>query len=143
MGIMKVVEDMVEHASDEGGREPTWEEAKAVFTSSRPATLVRSPRKLIVEYRYSDRRWHATSPDLTSFDVSGQSLHETRQMAKEHLAGFLDPAVKLDERLPSEDAETEGASRSRLINDPPVVASSSTGSRNRLVISQSGLVAVA
>jgi hypothetical protein len=131
----------VEHASEEGGREPTWEEAKAALASSRPAALVRSPRKLVVEYRYCDRRWHATSPGLTGFDVSGPSLHETRQMAKEHLAGFLDPAVALDERLPSEEAETEGASRSRVVNDPPVVASSSTASRNRLVLSQSGLVA--
>lgn len=111
MGIMSVVEDVGTQMDDEP--DPTWDEAVAVFEAATPVELVRGPREITVVYRYADGSFTATSPDLTGFEVSGQSLHETRGLVQQDLAGFLDPAVKVIERFPAPEPEiVTAASRS-------------------------------
>lgn len=114
MGIISVVEDVGKHADDEP--EPTWDEAVAAFEAATPVELVRPPQQITVVYRYADGSFTATSPDLTGFGISGRSLHETRGLVKQDLAGFLDAAVKVMERFPGPEPEivTAAASRSWL-----------------------------
>ena len=135
---MGVMEDM-ERAQDAQEPEPSLDELLARFEAGKPVKLARSPRRLVVEYRYVGGHWQATSPELTGFEVSGPSLHEIRQIAKADLAGYLDPAVTLDERVPDE-AETAGLSRSKVISAPSVVTHAHTRGRTRVAVSQSGLV---
>jgi predicted RNase H-like HicB family nuclease len=138
-GIMKVMNDMAEPLQGDDEPEPSLDDMVAAFEAAQPVELVRSRRKLIVEYRYEDGHWRATSPDLMGFEVSGRSLHEIRQRVKADLAGYLDPEVELDERAP-DPAATRGASRSRVTAAPVVITNSSTTSRSRIVVSPSRLV---
>ena len=113
MGIMSVVEDVGTQMDDEP--DPTWDEAVAVFEAATPVELVRGPREITVVYRYADGSFTATSPDLTGFAISGRSLHETRDLVRQDLAGFLDPAIKVIERFPAPEPEiVTAASRSWL-----------------------------
>jgi predicted RNase H-like HicB family nuclease len=122
---MKVMDDMAEFRHGDEEPEPGLDEMIAAFEAAEPAELVRSPRRLVVEYRYEDGRWRAASPDLAGFGASGPSLHEIRQLVREDLAGYLDPAVELDERFP-DSAETQGASRSRVTFGPAITVTSTT-----------------
>ena len=118
MGIMNVVENV---GTNEGDfeREPTWDEAVAAFEAAEPVELVRSPRKIVVIYRYTDGSFVATSPALAGFEVTGSSLHEARQQARDALAAYLDPAVEVVERFPDPPIETAGVSRSSIGTDSP------------------------
>lgn len=136
---MEVVEDVMEYPLDDAEPEPTWDEAVAAFEAGRQVDLVRSPRKLIIEYRYADGSWHATSPDLASFEMSGSSLYGIRQQVKAELQDYLDPAVTLAEQVPDE-AETVGASRSQVLNAPAVITDSTSVSRNRTAVSPTRLI---
>jgi hypothetical protein len=110
--MMSVVESMEMRHSDAEG-DSDWADALADWTVGEPVDLTRPARKITIVYRYTDGRFYATSPDLTGFDLSGGNLHETRQLVREDLARFLDPAVELREVLPR-DMETEGTSDSRV-----------------------------
>lgn len=81
--------------------DPTWEAAIAAFEAATPARVARPPRQLTVLYRYADRTFTATSPDLTGFEVSGPNLDLTRRLVQQDLAAFLDPAVEVIERYPA------------------------------------------
>lgn len=95
---MSVVNEVGTNMDDEP--EPTWDEAVAAFNRAAPVELVRSPRQVTVVYQYANGTFTATSPDVRSFRVTGQSLHETRAGVREDLERFLDPAVKVVERFP-------------------------------------------
>lgn len=110
--MMSVVESMDTRRSDTEG-DPDWAGALADWDAGEPADLLRPARTITIVYRYTDGRFYATSPDLTGFDMSGENLYETRQLVREDLARFLDPAVRLREVLPR-DVETEGTSDSRV-----------------------------
>jgi hypothetical protein len=71
-GIMNVMDNVAGSQNEEP--EPSLDEMVAAFEAGEPVELVRSPRKLIVEYRYEDGHWVATSPRLKGFEVSGPSL---------------------------------------------------------------------
>jgi hypothetical protein len=137
---MRDMDELADRSSDEDDREPRLAEMIAAFEAGEPVDLVRPARTLTVEYRYTDGRWHATSPDLTGFEVTGRSLHEIRQLVRADLADYLDPAVTLDERVP-DDSETEGASRSQIMSGPTVITNPTSRSRSRVAVSQSRLVA--
>jgi hypothetical protein len=136
---MKVMGGMAESAHGDQEPEPGLDELVAAFEAGEPVQLVRSARRLIVEYRYGDGRWKATSPDLTGFEVSAPSLRELRREVKGDLARYLDPGALLDERVP-DDAETAGASRGQVMDAPLVVTSPSSVSRNRVAVSPGRLV---
>jgi hypothetical protein len=113
VGIMSVVEGVGQPVDDEP--DPTWDEAVAAFEAATPVELVRPPREITVVYRYADRSFNASSPDLTGFEVSGPSLYETREQVRQDLAGFLDPAVKVIERYPRPEPQiATAAGRSRF-----------------------------
>jgi hypothetical protein len=95
---MSVVEGMGRDMDDEP--DPTWDEAVAAFEAATPVELVRPPREITVVYRYADGSFTASSLDLAGFEVSGRSLHEIRELVRQDLVGFLDPAVKVIERYP-------------------------------------------
>jgi hypothetical protein len=111
--MISVVESMEMRHNDTEG-ESDWAKAQADWSAGDPADLTRPARKITIVYRYTDGRFYATSPDLTGFDLSGGNLHETRQLVREDLARFLDPAVELREVLPR-DVETEGTSDSQVM----------------------------
>jgi hypothetical protein len=136
--MMSVVEDMDVHdRQDDAEPGPSWEDAVAEWDAGEPADLERLPRKITILYRYIDGRFHATSPDLTGFEVSGPSLHETTQLVRANLRDYLDPAVELDERIPPQDPGTEGASRQVLCNASPIVLSPASHGRVRAFVSSS------
>jgi hypothetical protein len=90
------VEDMARHAGSESELDPTWDEAVAEFESGEPAGLARSPRTLLIYYRYVDDRWQVSAPELEGFYVSAVSLPAARKLVSAELADYLDPLVKLD-----------------------------------------------
>ncbi|MDQ2875507.1 MAG: hypothetical protein M3Y33_12240 [Actinomycetota bacterium] len=96
---MRVVEAMGGHS--EAGREPTWDEAVAAFGTGTAVDLVRPARKIVIRYRLEGGRCHATSPDLTGFEVSGSGLYETMSLVRKTLASWIDPAVELEEITPA------------------------------------------
>jgi hypothetical protein len=113
VGIMGVVTEMGRNVEDE--REPTWDEALAALEAATPVQVVRSPREVIVVYRYADGIFRATSPNVTGLRITGTSLHETRGLVRQDLERFLDPAVEVVERFPAPDPEiTTTTSRSLL-----------------------------
>ena len=136
---MRAMNDMAESAQDDQEPEPQLDEVLAAFEAGEPVELVRPTRALIVEYRYADGSWTATSPDLSGFEMSSPSLHEIRRDVKAHLARYLDQTSTLDERVP-DDAVTQGASRSQVVDAPLVITNSSTASRNRVAVSPGRLV---
>lgn len=111
MGIMSVVSGVDMQTGDE--REPTWQEAIATFNAATPVELVRPPRRITVVYRYSDGAFTATSASVPGFRVTGTSLQQVRRAALEDLAGFLDPAVAILERLPRPEPEVTTAACAR------------------------------
>jgi hypothetical protein len=135
VGIMSVVEGVGRHMEDD--QEPTWEEAVAEFEAAAPVELVRPPRKFTVVYRYTDGIFTATSPALRSFELTGRSLHETRELVKRDLGEFLDPEVEVEERYPASVPATAAASSSRLDAPslPGVLTVSSVAGATRAFIS--------
>jgi predicted RNase H-like HicB family nuclease len=134
MGIMNVVGNV--DMNEQGEREPTWDEAVAAFEAAEPVELVRSPRKIVVTYRYADGSFVATSPALTGFEVAGSSLHEARLRAKEALAAYLDPVVEVVERFPHSPIETAGVSRGSIgANPPSLIFEPSSHSASRAFVS--------
>lgn len=110
--MMSVVEDMsVSQRQDGPEPDPSWEGALADWDAGEPADLKRPSRKVTIVYRYIDCQFQASSPDLTGFHVTGQSLHEIKQLVRADLGDYLDSSVELDERMPRQDPDTEGASR--------------------------------
>jgi hypothetical protein len=127
---------MAEYPQDDHQSEPTWDEAVAAFGTGEPVDLVRPARKIVIVYRYLDNQFHATSPDLTGFEVTGPSLHETKKLVRTDLARYLDPAVELDERLPAQTL-TAGTS-SQVIRGPGEFVTTTTSSgRSRAFVSAS------
>lgn len=99
-GIMNVMEGMDVHdRQDDTAPEPNWADALAEWDATEPAELVRPPRSLVITYRY-DGRFHATSPDITGFAVTGPTLDETRRLVRADLEDFLDGNVSLEELMP-------------------------------------------
>jgi predicted RNase H-like HicB family nuclease len=133
--MMNVMEDMdVDKRHDDDRPDLSWEDAVAEFEGGEPVELVRPPRKVTIVYRYTDGQFYASSPDLTGFEVSGASLHETRQLAKQDLAGYLDAAIELVERIPRPNPTTRGArSRSRVTRGGSFVLSAGTAGRKAAV----------
>jgi hypothetical protein len=82
--------------------ELTWDEAAALFEHGEPAVVVRTPRKILVEYRHVADHWEARSPDLTGFAVRAQSLAETRSLVRADLGPFLDDSVTISEDIPDQ-----------------------------------------
>ena len=109
-GIISVVKDVGRDMDD--NYEPTWDEAVAALASAEPVEVVRSPRRIIVVYRYADGVFTATSPDVKGFRASGGSLDEARLHAKQDLADFLDPAVKVVEIYSRPERETAACGHS-------------------------------
>jgi predicted RNase H-like HicB family nuclease len=137
MGIMNVVGNVGTH--EEGEQEPTWDEAVAAFEAAEPVELVRSARKIVVMYRYADGTFMATSPALTGFEVTGASLHETRQRAREALAAYLDPAVEVVERFSQPLIETAGASQSSIgAGSPGLIVEPNSHSASHAYVSSRG-----
>jgi predicted RNase H-like HicB family nuclease len=132
---MKVVEDMAEYLQDDNEPEPSWDDATAAFGTGEPVDLVRPARKIVIEYRYADNRFHATSPNLTGFEVTGPTLEETRNLVQADLDRYLDPAVELDERIPAQ-IFTAGTGRSRVTHGPRELVTS-TASRSCVFVSPS------
>lgn len=124
---------------DDAEPDPSWDEAVAEWDAGEPAALERPPRKITILYRYSNGRFHATSPDLTGFEVPGPGLHETKQLVRAALKDWLDPAVELDERMPPQEPGTEGASRQVLRDAGPIVLSPASHGRARAFVSSSRL----
>ena len=127
--MMSVVEDMsVSQRQDGTEPEPRWEDAIAEWDAGEPADLERPPRKVTIVYRYVDGQFHATSPELTGFHVTGGSLDEIKQLVRADLGDYLDSSVELDERMPRQDPDTEGASR-QVVNasGAPVLSPTSNG----------------
>lgn len=77
----------------------TREQLVAAFDAATPGEVIRTPRSIMVIYRYAGGRWHASSPQLRGFEAHGDSLAETQRAAQEDLSDYLDPAVWLDERV--------------------------------------------
>jgi hypothetical protein len=98
--------------------EPTWDEAAAAFGTGRAVSLVRPARKIVIRYRYEGGRCYATSPDLTGFEVEGANLYETRNLARQSLNAWLDPAAELDEIMPFGHVLVARALRRRGANAP-------------------------
>ncbi len=139
---MSVVEDMDVHdRQDDGEPDPTWDEAVAEWDAGEPADLERQPRKITILYRYNNGRFHATSPDLTGFEIPGPSLHETKQLVRAALRDWLDPAVELVERMPRQGPETESASRQVVTGVSPLVLSPASYGRVSAFMSPSPLKA--
>jgi hypothetical protein len=138
--MMSVVEDMdVHERQDNTGPDPSWEDAVAEWDAGEPVDLERPRRKLTIQYRYIDGRFYATSPDLTGFEVSGPSLYETTQLVRADLQDFLDCTVELDEHMPRQEPNTEGASR-QVVRDPgSFVLSPTSNGRSRAFVSPSPL----
>lgn len=77
----------------------TREQVVAEFEAATPGEVVRTPRSIMVIYRYEGGRWHASSPRLRGFEIHGNSLDETQRAVRADLSDYLDPAVRLDERV--------------------------------------------
>ena len=136
MGIMSVVEDVDTRTDDEP--DPTWDEAVASFEAATPVRVVRPPRQLRVVYRYADRTFTATSPDLTGFEVSGPNLDLTRRLVRQDLAAYLDPAVEVIERYPAPEPQigTTAASTSHFaLNSPREIISVTSLGTGRAFVS--------
>ena len=101
---MSVVTDVDRRMDDEG--EPTWDEAVAAFDAATPVELARSPRQVTVVYRFVDGAFMATSPEMRGLRFAGRSLPEVRALVRQDLEGFLDPAVRVVERLPARGPQT-------------------------------------
>ncbi len=138
---MDVVEDMDVHERRQSAAEPepSWEDAAAMWDAAEPADLKRPPRKIIVVYRYVDGKFHATSASLKGFEVSGPSLYETKQLVREALNDYLDPAVELDERMPAQGSETSGVSRQTVQTKGFLLLPTPTTGRVRTFFSPSAL----
>lgn len=134
--MMSVMEDMDVHQSYDNEPEPTWEQAVAEFDAAEPAELVRPLRKVVIVYRFTNGRVHATSPDLTGFEVTGPTLYETKKLVRADLATYLDPAVELDEREPTE-LPSEGTSRSWLTHGPGQRATTTASANGLILVSKS------
>jgi hypothetical protein len=138
--MMSVVEDMdVDDRQDDAEPSPSWDEAVAEWDAGEPADLERPPRKITILYRYNNGRFHATSPDLTGFEVPGPSLHETKQLVRAALKDYLDPAVELNERMPPQGPETESASRQVVTDAGPLILSPTSRGRVSAFMSPSPL----
>jgi hypothetical protein len=131
--MMKVVEEMTEYPQDASEAEPTWDEAVAALRSGEPVDLVRPNRKIVIDYRYEDGCVHASSPDLTGFEVTGSSLYETKELVRTDLARYLDSGVELVDREPRP-ILSESSSRSRVTHGPGERVTSTAGGRSRALI---------
>jgi hypothetical protein len=132
------VEDMARHVESETEPDPTWEEAAAEFEAGEPVELARSPRTLVIDYRYSDDRWRATTSALAGFVVSAASLPEAKALVAAELAEYLDPAVKLDERV-AEPVITRAAAQTFEIHGADILETPRTHSRTRSYIASRSL----
>lgn len=73
-------------------------DGKEAASDGNDTTLVRPHRTLTVRYqRARGGWWEATSPQLTGFAVREVSLEQTRKLAREKLAAWMDPTVELVE----------------------------------------------
>lgn len=132
-GHDEVVEKMTEYQQDDSEPEPSWDEAVAAFGSGEPVDLIRPNRKIVINYRYEDGRVHASSPDLTGFEVMGPTLYETKRLVRIDLAGYLDSGVELDEREPRL-IFTDSTSRSRVIHGPGEQVTTTASGRSRALM---------
>jgi len=137
VGMMSVVTDMGTDMEYE--REPTWEEAAAEFDAAEPVELARSPRAITVVYRYADRIFTATSPDVRGFRITGRSLHETRDLVRQDLERFLDAVVEVRERFPAATPEistaTVGRGWLKAVSLPGIIVTSSSSTAGAFVSS--------
>jgi hypothetical protein len=133
-GMMKVVDTVEGRPGDDGDPELSWDDAAAVFGTGTSVELVRPARKVVILYRYADDQFHATSPDLTGFEVTGPTLYETKRLVRADLARYLDPAVALDEREPKQ-VPTEGTSHSHVTRGRDFVTTTASIGRSRSFIS--------
>lgn len=130
--MMKVVEEMTAHPQD-NEPEPTWDEAVASLRSGEHVDLTRPNRKIAIDYRYEDGRVHASSPDLTGFEVVGLTLYETKELVRTDLARYLDSGVEVVDREPRP-ILTESSSRSQIIRGPGELVTTMANGRSRTLI---------
>lgn len=107
--------------------EPTWDEAAASAGSGEPVELIRPSRKIVIQYRYTDERVHATSPDLLGFEVTAPTLYKTKKLVRADLSRYIESGVELDEREPRQLPDTEGTSRPWAIHGPGQLVTTSSG----------------
>ncbi len=127
---------MTEYSQDYDESEPSWDEAVAAFGSGEPVDLVRPNRKIVIDYRYEDSRVHATSPDLTGFEVMGSTLYGTKKLVRIDLARYLDSGVELVEREPRL-ILTESTSRSEVTRGPGEQVTTTASVRSRTLVASS------
>lgn len=102
---------------DGDGYPETWDEAVAALERASAVEITRPSRQVTIDYRTEDGTVTATSPEITGFRVSGQTLDEAREAAREALGPFLDPAVKITERQVIWFRRRDPAEASRLIRE--------------------------
>lgn len=130
---------MARDVGNDADPDPTWEEAVAEFEAGEPVELVRSPRKLMIEYKYADGYWRATIPGLTGFTVTAASLPQAKARVGADLATYLDSAVELDERV-VEPPINRGAEQTLEIHrGADIIVTQHTRSRSRAFISSRSL----
>lgn len=130
--------EMTEYPQDDSESELTWDEAVAAFRSGEPVELVRPNRKIVINYRYEGNRVHATSSDLTGFEVMASSLAETKRLVRDDLARYLESGVELVEREAGL-VPTESASRSQIISGMVERITTTTTTGIRVLIASNGV----
>lgn len=136
---MKDVDDMARQSGQDSEPDPTWEEAVAEFEAGRAVALTRSRRQLVIEYRYADGSWRATSPGLMGFSVSAASLPEAKVLAAGSLAAYLDPAVSIEESVVESVPSRAAPQELEILGGAELITHQHTRSRTRTFISSRSL----
>jgi hypothetical protein len=137
---MMVMNDVAQRRPEDEEPEPSLGELLEWFEAGEPVDLVRSPRRLPVEYRYSDGMWHATSPAIASYAREARTLFEARRAVHDDLAAYVPPETPIDEHV-VEAPVTEGTGITVVTTAPEVVTDPrTTTSRSRAAVSAVALV---
>lgn len=137
--MMKGVEDMAKLPVQDSEPDPTWEEAVAEFEAGQPVELIRSPRSLVIEYRYADGRWLATSPRLTGLSVSAASLPEAKTLVAESLEGYLDPAVSIYDHVAGPEESRAAPQELEILEGGEILVHQHTRGRSSAFVSSRSL----
>lgn len=137
--MIEGVEDMAKLPEQDSEPDPTWEEAVAEFEAGQPVELIRSPRALLIEYRYADGRWLATSPRLTGLSVSAASLPEAKTLVAESLDGYLDPAASLYDHVVEPEESRAAPQELEILEGGEILAYQHTQGRSSAFVSSRSL----
>jgi hypothetical protein len=78
--------------------DPSWSEAAAALEAAEPAEIARPARTLVIDLVHVGAEWVAASSQLDAFAAYGDDREAAEKAAREKLAGWLDPAVRLEFR---------------------------------------------